>query len=262
MDFLRPTGSLLRQRSPLCHRFLAPSTASTCTIPSIFLSLSRSEANPSATSRRCFIQSARSAQQAAAPVPDSPQNSQRNDQSVSTASAPRRDRPIDALFDDVLPLGRSSSSNRVSDFQPQIGSSHMDVESALGTNLSRLGAARQADRRDGVEADRMLLPERKRSRDAAPPRVKLEPVRMRLGPQLGRTIEIDPRKNIDPAKGFRRLAALCARNSIRSDFNKQRFHERPGLKRKRLHSERYRKRFKVAFTATVARVKEMKRKGW
>ena len=95
---------------------------------------------------------------------------------------------------------------------------------------------------------------------AGPPAVeKTEPPPMRLGPRLGRTIKIDPN---NPGKAFKQLDALCARNRIRADAAKQRFHERPGLKRKRLKSERYRRRFKIAFTATVARVKEMRRKGW
>jgi hypothetical protein len=53
-----------------------------------------------------------------------------------------------------------------------------------------------------------------------------------------------------------------ARNSVRRDFNKQKFHERPGLKRKRLKSERWRARFKTEFAATCKRVTELTRKGW
>jgi small subunit ribosomal protein MRP21 len=53
---------------------------------------------------------------------------------------------------------------------------------------------------------------------------------------------------------------LVSRNRIRADFNRQRFHERGGLKRKRLASERW--RFKEGFQRTVTRVQELRRKGW
>ena len=83
---------------------------------------------------------------------------------------------------------------------------------------------------------------------------------MRLTPSTGRTIVIGG--NVDIGRGFRLLEQSCGRNKVRSDFNKQRFHERPGLKRKRLKSMRWRKRFMEGFRATVKRVKQMKAQGW
>jgi small subunit ribosomal protein MRP21 len=83
---------------------------------------------------------------------------------------------------------------------------------------------------------------------------------MRLTPSTGRTVVIGG--NIDVGRGFRLLEQSCGRNKVRSDFNKQRFHERPGLKRKRLKSMRWRKRFMEGFRATVTRVKQMKAQGW
>lgn len=53
-----------------------------------------------------------------------------------------------------------------------------------------------------------------------------------------------------------------SQNSVRKDAQRQRFHERPGLRRKRLKSERWRKRFKEAFKGTVAKVVALKRQGW
>ncbi|KAH7047612.1 hypothetical protein B0J12DRAFT_667590 [Macrophomina phaseolina] len=82
----------------------------------------------------------------------------------------------------------------------------------------------------------------------------------RLGPMVGRSVPI--RDNMDLAKGLRQLDIICARNRVRQDFNKQRFHERPGLKRKRLASERWRRRFMEGFKATVSRVQYLKRQGW
>jgi hypothetical protein len=83
-----------------------------------------------------------------------------------------------------------------------------------------------------------------------------------LTARTGRTIDVDPGKNNDLGTRMRQLDMLCARNSIRADFNKQRFHERPGMKRKRLKSQRWRIRFKNEFKKTVMRVQQLRKKGW
>ena len=88
-----------------------------------------------------------------------------------------------------------------------------------------------------------------------PPRVPI-----RLNPAAGRTVYITTR--IDLTKGIRSVDRLCASNRVRQDFTAQRYHERPGLKRKRLRRERWRKNFKASFKATVARVTELKKQGW
>lgn len=93
-----------------------------------------------------------------------------------------------------------------------------------------------------------------------PPAVRPPP--MRLNASTGRTVMINQNGGVDLGRGFTLLAQNVARNKIRAEFNKQRFHERPGLKRKRLRSERWRKRFMVGFKAAVGRVKILKRQGW
>lgn len=85
---------------------------------------------------------------------------------------------------------------------------------------------------------------------------------VRSRPTVGRTIEVIPEKGVDFGRALRNLEISCAVNRVRQDLSRQRFHERPGLKRKRLKSERWRKMFKESFRATVMRVKEMRRKGW
>ncbi|KAK6002280.1 hypothetical protein QM012_001918 [Aureobasidium pullulans] len=80
------------------------------------------------------------------------------------------------------------------------------------------------------------------------------------GPTLGKTVQV--RNGGDVGRAFREVEQLCGRNRVRQDFNKQRFHERPGLKRKRLHSERWRRRFKEAFRGTVKMVNKMRKQGW
>ena len=85
---------------------------------------------------------------------------------------------------------------------------------------------------------------------------------IRSRPAVGRTIEVVPDKGMDVGRALKMLEISCAVNRVRQDGLRQRFHERPGMKRKRLKSERWRKMFKESFRATVNRVKEMRRKGW
>jgi hypothetical protein len=83
---------------------------------------------------------------------------------------------------------------------------------------------------------------------------------LRLTPQIGRTITLGP--GIDLIRGIRLLEHSCIRNRVRGDFNRQRFHERPGLRRKRLKSMRWRKNFMISFRHTVDRVKQLRLQGW
>ncbi|KAH7314325.1 hypothetical protein BKA65DRAFT_516609 [Rhexocercosporidium sp. MPI-PUGE-AT-0058] len=81
-----------------------------------------------------------------------------------------------------------------------------------------------------------------------------------LNPSTGRSVTVGT--GIDVAKGFRLMEMSCARNKVRTDAMRQRFHERGGLKRKRLRRERWRVRFLEGFKATVSRVKQLKHQGW
>lgn len=83
---------------------------------------------------------------------------------------------------------------------------------------------------------------------------------IKLGPSVGRTVSID--RGVDLGRGFMMLNSLCARNQVSRQARQQRFHERPGLKRKRLKSERWRNQFKEGFTAIVGSVNQMRRQGW
>ncbi|KAG6993896.1 hypothetical protein G7Y79_00049g084560 [Physcia stellaris] len=78
-------------------------------------------------------------------------------------------------------------------------------------------------------------------------------------PSLGRTVNVT---TAGVARALQVLAREVRDNNVRADQKRQRFHERAGLKRKRLKSERWRKRFQIAFRATVQKVQEMRRKGW
>jgi small subunit ribosomal protein MRP21 len=95
----------------------------------------------------------------------------------------------------------------------------------------------------------------------ARPRV-LHELNIHLSPGTGRTIEVDENNPTDLGLRLRQLEMLVARNKIRLDIRRQKFHERGGLKRKRLASERWRRRFRTGFNKTVTRVQELRRKGW
>jgi small subunit ribosomal protein MRP21 len=100
-----------------------------------------------------------------------------------------------------------------------------------------------------------------RGNRTGPPPVA-QPAPMKLGPTLGRTVYVDTTRGIDVARAFRSMEIQVGRNQVRRDFNRQRFHERGGTKRKRLHSERWRRRFKQGFQAAVKRVLKMRKQGW
>ena len=85
---------------------------------------------------------------------------------------------------------------------------------------------------------------------------------VRSRPAVGRTVEVLPDRGMDVGRALSNLDMICALNRVRIDQSRQRFHERPGMKRKRLKSERFRRMFKQSFRATVLRVMEMRRKGW
>ncbi|KAI0970626.1 hypothetical protein F4678DRAFT_435800 [Xylaria arbuscula] len=83
---------------------------------------------------------------------------------------------------------------------------------------------------------------------------------LRMVPRTGRTVHVGT--NVDVARSFKLLAVQVGQNKLRRDFQLQRFHERPGKKRKRLRSERWQMRFKKGFKATISRVRELTAQGW
>lgn len=85
-------------------------------------------------------------------------------------------------------------------------------------------------------------------------------VKYRLRPVVGRTVNLQT--GVDVARAMALLNMKCAINKVRIDANHQRFHERPGLKRKRLHSQRWRVRFREGFKATCSRVRSLAKQGW
>jgi small subunit ribosomal protein MRP21 len=79
----------------------------------------------------------------------------------------------------------------------------------------------------------------------------------RTGPSAGRSVQV----RADLPSALSRLRMILTANNVKADQVRQRFHERPGLKKKRLKSARHRKRFKAGFKKLVSIAMEMKRKG-
>lgn len=94
----------------------------------------------------------------------------------------------------------------------------------------------------------------------------LEQTRVRTKPVTGRTVHVtgygSQTTGASAPGAISVLEGLVRRQKIKSKFNYQKFHERRGLKKKRLRSERWRNRFRTGFKATVMRVLELKRQGW
>lgn len=122
--------------------------------------------------------------------------------------------------------------------------------SRQGSIFSRMNLGNDAD---GVRRASESL-------ERSQPHVPRNTATIKSRPSLGRTVEVNAVRGV--AVALQQLEAECRRNNVRVDQRRQRFHERPGMKRKRLKSERWRKRFKIAFKATVQKVQDMRRKGW
>lgn len=90
----------------------------------------------------------------------------------------------------------------------------------------------------------------------------VEPPPLRLTPSIGRAVDLVPATGFDLALALRRLAAKLRENNLRPELIRQRFHERAGLRRKRLRRERWRRRFLKGFLATVQQVHQMRKQGW
>ena len=91
---------------------------------------------------------------------------------------------------------------------------------------------------------------------------KLEPrpPPLRLDAYMGRSVAI--KKGVPLWQALRYLDIKLKVNKVKKDMQKQQFHERPGLKRKRLRRERWRRTFKDGFKAVVDKVQSMRRQGW
>ncbi|KAJ6790211.1 hypothetical protein PWT90_09452 [Aphanocladium album] len=91
--------------------------------------------------------------------------------------------------------------------------------------------------------------------------------RVRSAASTGRTIFVrnaNPGPNTAPTvrSALTLLTRLVKNQHVKAKYHSQKAHERPGLKRKRLRSERWRARFKDGFYAAYSRVQELRKQGW
>ena len=87
------------------------------------------------------------------------------------------------------------------------------------------------------------------------------PPPLRMDPFMGRAVVVN-RVGTPLGRALGLLNYVNKLNSVHTHLRAQRFHERPGLRRKRLKSERWRKRFLVSFKHVVGKIQHMKSQGW
>ncbi|KAJ9199039.1 hypothetical protein DTO164E3_899 [Paecilomyces variotii] len=100
------------------------------------------------------------------------------------------------------------------------------------------------------------------SADAEQYRTPVRRVELKLGPELGRQVHVDPDRGVDLAAALRNLQINCAVNRVRGQANFQKFHVRRGQRIKDLRRERWRKLFKFSFQKTVEKIQKMRAQGW
>jgi small subunit ribosomal protein MRP21 len=82
---------------------------------------------------------------------------------------------------------------------------------------------------------------------------------LRLRPVTGRTVNV---RHGGVSDALKELGRKCMQNKVRNDEIRQRFHERPALKRKRKLRERWRARFKEGVNAAISRTMTLRAQGW
>lgn len=220
---------------------------------SIPIRAAQSQFKPAAE-QRSESQSQPNARNSATPLDDTSDGirsrTQKSDADVSST--------IDSLFSSGTDKTPRRSERSSSD---EFGAAARN-RSAFGANFSKMGG--QLGRQPLKWDDMLDVPSAMPAQPTPQtPMIKEEDiVYPRLDASTGRAVELDPSRGRDIVRGLNMLGSLMARNRVKRDFQMQRFHERPGLKRKRLKSERWRARFKIGFDATCKRVSELTKKGW
>lgn len=82
----------------------------------------------------------------------------------------------------------------------------------------------------------------------------------RRRPETGTIVSIQ--NKIDLGQALAILGSKVSQNRVAYMLRSQREHERPGLRKKRLRSERWKKQFSLGFKAAVKRANELAKMGW
>lgn len=272
MEFRRAGEALLRTQSSILP-FLAPAiTRQSLRARTAYMAgNARHLSTPTkSTSTRCFSTSLRrfaANDDTNSATPKDPWDSLLNatldrTKGVSTTSQQRTSKFKSSSAQDahrVSPAPDTSGTNSFEDLLSRFGPAHRTP----GSRNPSSPASSRSDFTRGLDIGRMMDPlGNTAGTSVRGPAALPQPLEVRLGPSLGRSVAINPNRGIDVGRAFRSLEIACARNKVRQDFGRQRFHERPGLKRKRLKSERWRVRFKEGFRGMVKMVNQMRKKGW
>jgi hypothetical protein len=83
-------------------------------------------------------------------------------------------------------------------------------------------------------------------------------------PRTGRTVNVNPASDggTDLPQKLRILNQLLSKNRIPMLRRRQKFHERPGLRTKRLRKSRWKVRFQKSFKGIIQRVQYLTKQGW
>lgn len=248
----RPASSLLyaQQQPGLAARRLQPINNH---VRGQFLSVPSIRYNSSAAAAAASAQS--EASQPAAPATTSEQqsSSQQESSSLSTPTTPETqpetqkkpdvNETIDQILDRLNVGGRGAP-------QPTTTTTLQSARERIEAARRRLADPLSLSRAVGESAETDNY------------RTSTRRVELKLGPRLGRQVNVDPDRGIDVAAALRSLQVQCANNRVRAQANAQRFHVRRGQMRKNIRMERWRKLFKYSFNATVAKIQRMRAQGW
>lgn len=276
MEFLRAGEALIRSSQPLLLPFLTPTAY-------------RAPARIGAISRHCkpqqwqYAGNGRTFSSSPSPTQQTGTAAATQNEPAGLAEGKEEDLEADlfALLDKSLdgdkgvPTSQTGRTSRFASKNVQRGNNPINDRrisnrpaSSLDQILSDMGGAKPSSSPANtiMDIDSILATASKPFKDPAPTAKSAasnnEPAPMKLNSSTGRVIQVDTERGVDAAMAFRRLQMRLAQNNVRRDSQRQRFYERPGLKRKRLKSERWRKRFRDAFQGTVAKVVGLKRQGW
>ncbi|RAL11698.1 mitochondrial 37S ribosomal protein bS21m [Aspergillus homomorphus CBS 101889] len=85
---------------------------------------------------------------------------------------------------------------------------------------------------------------------------------LKLGPTLGRRVEVDKTKGADLGSSIRTLQYNLRGNNVPFMVNAQKQYTRKGQRRKVIRRLRWRRLFKYSFKATLEKVRTMRDQGW
>ncbi|KAL2834256.1 hypothetical protein BDW59DRAFT_137602 [Aspergillus cavernicola] len=87
-------------------------------------------------------------------------------------------------------------------------------------------------------------------------------VELKLGPTLGRQVNVEPERGVDLSTALRRLNTVTVIDSIKVQSLKQKYHIRRGQAKKSSRIRRWRHLFRYSFSHTVSKIRRMRTQGW